>query len=161
MKIVRKIISYILAIIVVILMLATIILSIVNVAIFSKSNVKKQMQKVDYYTEINNIIKESANNYIMQSGFDESIMENVISKEKISNDIDKVIDSIYEGEDVEISTDEIKVNLDKNVQQYISQNNYKVDAQTQKDITKFEDKINICKQYNIFKKHNKKSSKIF
>ena len=122
-------------------MLATIILSIVNVAIFSKSNVKKQMQKVDYYTEINNIIKESANNYIMQSGFDESIMENVISKEKISNDIDKVIDSIYEGEDVEISTDEIKVNLDKNVQQYISQNNYKVDAQTQKDITKFEDKI--------------------
>lgn len=141
MKIVRKIISYILAIIVVILMLATIILSIVNVAIFSKSNVKKQMQKVDYYTEINNIIKESANNYIMQSGFDESIMENVISKEKISNDIDKVIDSIYEGEDVEISTDEIKVNLDKNVQQYISQNNYKVDAQTQKDITKFEDKI--------------------
>ena len=136
MKIVRKIISYILAIIVVILMLATIILSIVNVAIFSKSNVKKQMQKVDYYTEINNIIKESANNYIMQSGFNESIMENVISKEKISNDIDKVIDSIYEGEDVEISTDEIKVNLDKNVQQYISQNNYKVDAQTQKDITK-------------------------
>lgn len=122
-------------------MLATIILSIVNVAIFSKSNVKKQMQKVDYYTEINNIIKESANNYIMQSGFNESIMENVISKEKISNDIDKVIDSIYEGEDVEISTDEIKVNLDKNVQQYISQNNYKVDAQTQKDITKFEDKI--------------------
>lgn len=106
MKIVRKIISYILAIIVVILMLATIILSIVNVAVFSKSNVKKQMQKVDYYTEINDIIKESANNYIMQSGFDESIMENVISKEKISNDIDKVIDSIYEGEDVEISTDE-------------------------------------------------------
>ena len=122
-------------------MLATIILSIVNVAVFSKSNVKKQMQKVDYYTEINDIIKESANNYIMQSGFDESIMENVISKEKISNDIDKVIDSIYEGEDVEISTDEIKVNLDKNVQQYISQNNYKVDAQTQKDITKFEDNI--------------------
>ena len=141
MKIVRKIISYILAIIVVILMLATIILSIVNVAVFSKSNVKKQMQKVDYYTEINDIIKESANNYIMQSGFDESIMENVISKEKISNDIDKVIDSIYEGEDVEISTDEIKVNLDKNVQQYISQNNYKVDNKTQKDITKFEDKI--------------------
>ena len=62
-------------------MSATIILSIVNAVVFSKSNVKKQMQKVDYYTEINNIIKESANNYIMQSGFDESIMDNVISKE--------------------------------------------------------------------------------
>jgi hypothetical protein len=74
-----------LAIILVTLMSATIILSIVNAVVFSKSNVKKQMQKVDYYTEINNIIKESANNYIMQSGFNESIMENVISKEKISN----------------------------------------------------------------------------
>lgn len=83
MKIIRKIISYILAIILVTLMSATIILSIVNAVVFSKSNVKKQMQKVDYYTEINNIIKESANNYIMQSGFDESIMDNVISKEKI------------------------------------------------------------------------------
>ena len=71
MKIIRKIISYILAIILVTLMSATIILSIVNAVVFSKSNVKKQMQKVDYYTEINNIIKESANNYIVQSGFDE------------------------------------------------------------------------------------------
>lgn len=122
-------------------MSATIILSIVNAVVFSKPNVKKQMQKVDYYTEINNIIKESANNYIMQSGFDESIMDNVISKEKINNDIDKVINAIYEGEEVEISTDEIKTSLDKNVQQYIAQNNYKVDAQTQKDIEKFEDKI--------------------
>lgn len=141
MKIIRKIISYILAIILVTLMSATIILSIVNAVVFSKSNVKKQMQKVDYYTEINNIIKESANNYIMQSGFDESIMDNVISKEKINKDIDKVINAIYEGEEVEISTDEIKNSLDKNVQQYIAQNNYKVDAQTQKDIEKFEDKI--------------------
>lgn len=141
MKIIRKIISYILAIILVTLMSATIILSIVNAVVFSKPNVKKQMQKVDYYTEINNIIKESANNYIMQSGFDESIMDNVISKEKINNDIDKVINAIYEGEEVEISTDEIKTSLDKNVQQYIAQNNYKVDAQTQKDIEKFEDKI--------------------
>ena len=141
MKIIRKIISYILAIILVTLMSATIILSIVNAVVFSKPNVKKQMQKVDYYTEINNIIKESANNYIMQSGFDESIMDNVISKEKINNDIDKVINAIYEGEEVEISTDEIKNSLDKNVQQYIEQNNYKVDAQTQKDIKKFEDKI--------------------
>ena len=141
MKIIRKIISYILAIILVTLMSATIILSIVNAVVFSKSNVKKQMQKVDYYTEINNIIKESANNYIMQSGFDESIMDNVIPKEKINNDIDKVINAIYEGEEVEISTDEIKNSLDKNVQQYIAQNNYKVDAQTQKDIEKFEDKI--------------------
>ena len=122
-------------------MSATIILSIVNAVVFSKSNVKKQMQKVDYYTEINNIIKESANNYIVQSGFDESIMDNVISKGKINKDIDKVINAIYEGEEVEISTDEIKNSLDKNVQQYIAQNNYKVDAQTQKDIEKFEDKI--------------------
>lgn len=141
MKIIRKIISYILAIILVTLMSATIILSIVNAVVFSKSNVKKQMQKVDYYTEINNIIKESANNYIVQSGFDESIMDNVISKGKINKDIDKVINAIYEGEEVEISTDEIKNSLDKNVQQYIAQNNYKVDAQTQKDIEKFEDKI--------------------
>lgn len=141
MKIIRKIISYILAIILVTLMSATIILSIVNAVVFSKSNVKKQMQKVDYYTEINNIIKESANNYIVQSGFDESIMNNVISKGKINKDIDKVINAIYEGEEVEISTDEIKNSLDKNVQQYIAQNNYKVDAQTQKDIEKFEDKI--------------------
>lgn len=141
MKIIRKIISYILAIILVTLMSATIILSIVNAVVFCKPNVKKQMQKVDYYTEINNIIKESANNYIVQSGFDESIMDNVISKGKINKDIDKVINAIYEGEEVEISTDEIKNSLDKNVQQYIAQNNYKVDAQTQKDIEKFEDKI--------------------
>lgn len=141
MKIVRKIISYILAVIVVILMSVTIILAMINNVIFSKSNVKKHMNKVDYYTEISNIIKDSANNYIMQSGFDESIMDSVIPKEKINNDIDKVIDAIYEGKEIDISTEEIRANLDENVQQYIQQNNYKVDAQTRKDIAKFEDKI--------------------
>lgn len=141
MKIVRKIISYILAAIVVTLMSVTIILAMINNVIFSKSNVKKHMNKVDYYTEISNIIKDSANNYIMQSGFDESIMDSVIPKEKINNDIDKVIDAIYEGKEIDISTEEIRANLDENVQQYIQQNNYKVDGQTQKDIAKFEDKI--------------------
>ena len=141
MKIVRKIISYILSVIVVTLMSVTIILAMINNVIFSKSNVKKHMNKVDYYTEISNIIKDSANNYIMQSGFDESIMDSVIPKEKINNDIDKVIDAIYEGKEIDISTEEIRANLDKNVQQYIQQNNYKVDNQTQKDIAKFEDKI--------------------
>lgn len=141
MKIVRKIISYILSVIVVILMSVTIMLAMINNVIFSKSNVKKHMNKVDYYTEISNIIKDSANNYIMQSGFDESIMDSVIPKEKINNDIDKVIDAIYEGKEIDISTEEIRANLDKNVQQYIQQNNYKVDAQTRKDIAKFEDKI--------------------
>lgn len=141
MKIVRKIISYILSAIVVTLMSVTIMLAMINNVIFSKSNVKKHMNKVDYYTEISNIIKDSANNYIMQSGFDESIMDSVIPKEKINNDIDKVIDAIYEGKEIDISTEEIRANLDKNVQQYIQQNNYKVDNQTQKDIAKFEDKI--------------------
>lgn len=141
MKIVRKIISYILSVIVVILMSVTIMLAMINNVIFSKSNVKKHMNKVDYYTEISNIIKDSANNYIMQSGFDKSIMDSVIPKEKINNDIDKVIDAIYEGKEIDISTEEIRANLDKNVQQYIQQNNYKVDNQTQKDIAKFEDKI--------------------
>lgn len=141
MKIVRKIISYILSVIVVTLMSVTIILAMINNVIFSKSNVKKHMNKVDYYTEISNIIKDSANNYIMQSGFDESIMDSVIPKEKINNDIDKVIDAIYEGKEIDISTEEIRANLDENVQQYIKQNNYKVDNQTQKDIAKFEDKI--------------------
>lgn len=141
MKIVRKIISYILSVIVVILMSVTIMLAMINNVIFSKSNVKKHMNKVDYYTEISNIIKDSANNYIMQSGFDESIMDSVIPKEKINNDIDKVIDAIYEGKEIDISTEEIRANLDENVQQYIQQNNYKVDAQTRKDIAKFEDKI--------------------
>lgn len=141
MNIVRKIISYILVAIVVTLMSVTIILAMINNVIFSKSNVKKHMNKVDYYTEISNIIKDSANNYIMQSGFDESIMDSVIPKEKINNDIDKVIDAIYEGKEIDISTEEIRANLDENVQQYIKQNNYKVDDQTQKDIAKFEDKI--------------------
>ena len=107
-------------------MSATIILSIVNAVVFSKPNVKKQMQKVDYYTEINNIIKESANNYIMQSGFDESIMDNVISKEKINNDIDKVINAtvspfairpgeikVFDGKDGYVSMNQIihKINV--------------------------------------------------
>ena len=127
MKIVRKIISYIFSILVVTLMFATIILSMVNAVIFSKSNIKNKMQKVDYYTEISNIIKDSANNYIMQSGFDESIMDNVIPKEKINNDIDKVINAIYASTlDEEIAALENELKSKKKLremQKHIENNN--------------------------------------
>ena len=120
---IRKIISYLLAIIFVILISATILLSMVNAVVFSKSNLKKQLDKVDYYTQINTIIKEASNNYIMQSGFDESIMDNVVEKEKINEDINNVIDSIYNNEELTISTEQIKTNLNKNLEEYIQKNN--------------------------------------
>ena len=123
---IRKIISYLLAIIFVILISATILLSMVNAVVFSKSNLKKQLDKVDYYTQINTIIKEASNNYIMQSGFDESIMDNVVEKEKINEDINNVIDSIYNNEELTISTEQIKTNLNKNIEEYIQKNNYKI-----------------------------------
>ena len=146
---IRKIISYLLAIIFVILIFATILLSMVNAVVFSKSNLKKQLDKVDYYTQINTIIKEASNNYIMQSGFDESIMDNVVEKEKINEDINNVIDSIYNNEELTISTEQIKTKLNKNIEEYIQKNNYKVDNKTQKDIEKFEDKIEDIYANNI------------
>lgn len=145
----KRLISYLLSIALVVSLFATIVLTTLNCTILSTVNVKKKIANANYYEETKNIIVESCKDYVMQSGFDESIMDGVVNTYDVQFDVDGLVDYIYEGKDFEIHSNLIRANLDKNINDYIVSNKYVVNEETQKSINEFEDNIQRIYERNI------------
>lgn len=145
----KRLVSYLLSIALVIFLLATIVLTTLNCTILSTVNIKKKVANSNYYEETKNIIVESCKDYVMQSGFDESIMNDVVNTYDVQFDVDGLIDYIYEGKEFKTNSNAIRANLDKNINEYIVNNNYQVDEETKKSINDFENTIQEIYERNI------------
>ena len=146
---IKKVISYILSILLVILLFAIILLVNLNFTLLNKSNVKAHISKTNYSEGIYNIIIDSCNNYIMQSGFDESILNDVIKKEDVEKNVDSIIDSMFDKSDINIETNEIRENLNSSIEKFIQDNNYALNEDNKKSIEEFEKTIEETYRKNI------------
>lgn len=145
----KRIVSYIISAILVIFLSATILFVNANATILNSSNVKSKIAEANYYEEVYNIIIDSCNNYVMQSGFEDTIINGVISKEDVEKDVKGLIDYMYEGKEYSVQTQGIRASLDKNIENYISENNYAVSEENKKSIEVFEKTIEDTYKRNI------------
>lgn len=145
----RRRLSYLVSIFLVISLLSTIIVTVLNFTLFSSLNTKKQIAATNYYEEVKKIIVDACKDYVMQSGFDESIMDNVVNSYDVEFDVNGLVDYIYEGKEFEVHSSVVRANLDKNINEYIASNNYAVNEGTQKSINTFEDTIEQIYERNI------------
>lgn len=145
----KRLVSYLLALLFVIFLFFTIVLTTLNCTVLSTLNVKKKVTSTGYYAETQKIIVDSCKNYVMQSGFDESIMDGVVNLYDVEVDVNGLIDYIYEGREYTIQSNMIRLNLDNNINKYVEQNNYLVDENNQKNIEEFESTIEDIYKRNI------------
>ena len=137
----KKIVSYILSLILAILLISIILIGCVRSNVLNKNNMKKAFQKTDYYYNLYGIIKENTENDIMSSGFEISVLDNVFTEDKIKQDVNNVIEGIYDNKKTEISTEEMKKQLDENVQKQLENTNYQVTEENKKNIEEFENSV--------------------
>jgi hypothetical protein len=156
MKILIQIINIILAIILTLSISLLIFTNTATSTILSENYILGQLEKTEYYTKIQEEIKSSFENYIAQSGFDENVVENIVSEEKIKNDTQIIISNIYEGKEQEIETTEIEDNLKTNINK--SLNNQKLSTTQQKAIEQYIETI--CNQYEETMTHTKYETSI-
>ena len=150
MKKYKKAISYILAFILSLCTIAAIVLGYINSSFFNEINVRKAMRDTNYYYNIYSIIKETANDYVLQSGFDESVLENVITDIQVQSDMNRVVDCIYNNHKVEVDTEEIRKTLHENIQKQIQEQGHTVNESTQADIDEFENSIIDAYKSNMY-----------
>ena len=137
----KKIVSYILSLILAILLISIILIGCVRSNVLNKNNMKKAFQKTDYYYNLYGIIKENTENDIMSSGFEISVLDNVFTEDKIKQDVNNVIEGIYDNKKTEISTEEMKKQLDENVKKQLENTNYQVTEENKKKIEEFENSV--------------------
>lgn len=140
MKIVKISFSIILSFILMLGIFASTILYIAN-TYTEKEYLLAKFDEIDLYTQVYEEVKEGFENYIYQSGLDISIIDKICDKDKVKQDILLVVDAIYSGNNVEIDTSSIRLNLDNAINEYISSQNRKLSNQEKENITKFEDII--------------------
>ena len=123
MKIIAKIIKFILITILVICIIALGMIKIVSSTILEKAYITQKLEETNFYTETYELVKSNFENYIYQSGLDEEVLENICTEEKVKNDINQIISNIYEGTDIKIDTTEISDNLNANIDKLNIKNN--------------------------------------
>ena len=142
MRVVRLILQYILTIILAMSVLALILINIITSTVLNESYIMSKLEEEDYYNKIYESAESNFENYIHQSGLDEEVLNDIITKEKIEKDTKIIINNIFDGTDTEIDTDEIKNKLNENIDNSLGR---KKTATEEKAINEF---VNlICDEY--------------
>ncbi|MCI9177751.1 MAG: hypothetical protein HFJ28_04150 [Clostridia bacterium] len=138
---IKKAIIYILNFLLVICFVTLFLVHITSVTILDKQYVVKCLEQSNYYEKTYYNIQEEFKNYVMQSGLEESILDNLYNQEKVNSDINQVIDSIYENKEIHIEILNLRKTLDNRIKEVLEQNNRKPDAEEELAIQTFEDTI--------------------
>lgn len=133
----KKIVSYIICIILVAIILVATTIHIASNTVLNKNYVLEKLDNNNYYEKTYDNIKSSFSQYILQSGLDENVIENLYTKEQIKEDVDIVISNIYSDENQKVDTNKIKNNMESNINKYLEDNNIKLNATQKKSIDKF------------------------
>ena len=97
MKVVKSIIQYIIVTILALAVLALIIMNLFSSSILSKDYILSKLEEQNYYDKIYEDTKSNFENYIHQSGLDEEVLNDIVTKEKIKKDTNIIINNIYNG----------------------------------------------------------------
>ena len=111
----KQVIRYILSAVLAMALIILIFVSIISSTILNEKYVLSKLDETGYYANIYKDVQSNFENYIYQSGLDESVLENIVSEEKIKEDTKSIISHIYNSVGEEITGDEIKEKLNSNI----------------------------------------------
>lgn len=138
MRIIKKIIKIIFSAILTISILSYILINLLSSTILKESYILSKLDQANFYQKVYEEVNSNFEKYIYQSGFDENVLNNVITEEKVKEDFKIIIDNIYNGTNQDINTETIKTNLTNNINSQLGANISKIQ---QNSIDSFVDTI--------------------
>ena len=123
----KNIIAYILSFILTISIVLSILVGVLSNTILSKSYFLGKLDEISFYNRISEEIEDTFQNYILQSGMDETVLENIYTKEKLQQDIQNVVAALYENQALSIETESIKEKLLQNIEDFLAEKQLEID----------------------------------
>lgn len=128
----KKVILYILSFVLSLGLCAVLTLITFSNTMLNKQYILDALEENNYYEKTDANIQEGINNYAMQSGLEQEVFENLYTKEKVIQDVNQVINAIYDNKQVKISTEEIKEELDSRIDKVLEEHQ-KIPEQKEKE----------------------------
>lgn len=95
--------------------------------VFNEDYVLDLLNNHNYYQELYDNTLEEVSYYLEQSGLNEEVLKNVISVKSLKKEIITTIDNLYTNQKITVNTEEFQNNLKTNINNYIKDNNIRVD----------------------------------
>ena len=111
----KKIITYITAFILMASIIALIGFVTVKNTILNKEYVISQMEKNNYYADVEKEIQSGFEEYIQQSGLEENVITELFTTEEVKEDVNIMLENIYGNEKKSIDTEKIKTRLNDKI----------------------------------------------
>lgn len=115
MKIITKILKFIVMTIIVLCLTYIGIKNIAFSTIFNKEYIIKKLDETNFYLETYKLVESNFENYIGQSGLEEEVLKNICTEDKVRKDINIILSNIYDGTKEQIDTSEIANKLNSNI----------------------------------------------
>jgi len=114
-KVIVNIIKYIVLVILVISLIATVILNIATSTILDKEYILAKLEETNYYDSLHTEVISNFENYIYQSGLDESVLQDLVTVEEVKEDTIQIINNLYSKEVKKVDINKIESRLQKNI----------------------------------------------
>ncbi|MDO5557394.1 MAG: hypothetical protein Q4G05_04045 [Clostridia bacterium] len=137
----KKTIIYILTFILSIFIILLIGLILADTTILNEKYIIKKMEKSNYYQKIYDITNEDFKKHTLQSGFGDEIIDNIIDKEIIKEDINSLVGTIYTKSGYTIHSQEIRSRLETNIENKIKTGRYVITEGDKSNIETFKNTI--------------------
>ena len=138
------------------LLLALILCIILKLTVFNKSYLLETIDNSNYYELTTEEIQKDMENSLLSSGLDKSVLNNLVTKADVKNDVINLVDSIYSGNSFKLSTDEITEKLNSNIDEFLKKNNITItdkkslETYTNKITKVYEDEIGLYGYLNDY-----------
>lgn len=146
MRLLKNLICIILSFILVLVILMYMVYYNFENKFLSKDYILSKMNEAQFYLQIGREVESSFEKYIYQSGLPEETIKNLFAEELIKNDVTSIVNCIYDGTEINLSSQTIRNNLDTKIEQYLQSEGKNVNDQVRENINKFEDLI--INEYN-------------
>ena len=153
MKVLKNLLKFISITILTIYIITSCFISIAFSTILNKDYIIQKLEENNFYSETHKLVESNFENYIYQSGFEEDVIQNICTEEKVKNDINIMLSNIYDGTKQEIDTIEIANKLNENIEKSGVKN-----SENEKSIQQFVE--HICNEYTNTLVHTKYEEKV-
>ncbi len=131
----KIILDYLLGFITCLLCSLLVIVFILKNNIFTEKNLLEKFEKENYYEEVYNITLEDMKDYMVSSGFEEEILDNIFSVNDIKKDVNGYINSYFKNSEYKINSKLVSNNIRSNIDKYLVKNN--IDVQNKEELEMF------------------------
>lgn len=131
---IKIILSYIIGFILSVCLFALAGLFIIKKTALDKSFMFRMMDENNYYEKVYTSICENIEDYMMSSGLEKDVLDGVITKSKVKEDIINYTNDFYEGKKYEVDTTKIKETLKNNINDYLKKLNLGMDSSNELDL---------------------------